>query len=262
MPRRSLSSCAVAGAGLFLALTAAGCATNRALDRALLAGPISQTNSQEVAEGYHVQCPDVLDLAVDLRPDIRGGRHQVGPDGCIGLGPAGRMRVEGLGLTEIAARIAMAAAVPRAAVQVRVADYRSQQVYVFGQVSGLQRAVPYCGPETVRDFLQRAGGIAPGAEPTELHVVRANVADGKRPEVFAVDLKAIVMKKDEHTNVRLEPFDQVFIGETRQSSYEKVIPPLFRPLYEALVNLDRPRQANPAPPAQSPGTTPSALARQ
>jgi protein involved in polysaccharide export with SLBB domain len=262
MPRRSLSTCAVAGAGLFLAIAMAGCATNRALDRALLSGPISSANSQEVAEGYRVQCPDVLDLVVDLRPDFRAGRYQVGPDGCIGLGPADRLRVEGLGLAEIAARIATATAVPRAAVQVRVAEYRSQQVYVFGQVTGLQRAVPYCGPETVRNFLQRAGGIAPGAEPTELHVVRANVADGKRPEVFAVDLRAIVLKKDERTNVRLEPFDQVFIGETRQSSYEKVIPPLLRPLYEALVNLDHQRQAEPVPPAQSPGATPSALARQ
>jgi len=246
---------------LLLAALLSGCATNRNLDRALLA-PNPSAN-REVANGYHVQCPDVLDVTADFRPDIPAGRRVVGPDGCIDLGIAGRVRVEGLSPAQIAVRVAVAAAVPAATVQVRIAEYKSQQVYVFGQVTGLQRAVPYQGPETIRDFLQRAGGLAPGAEPSEVHVIRANVADGKRPEVFVIDLKAIVMKHDERTDIRLEPFDEVFIGETRQSSYEKAIPPLLRPLYETLVNLDRPKQGDtPAPPSADPATPGGSLARR
>jgi protein involved in polysaccharide export with SLBB domain len=248
----------MAGAGLGVALLSSllsGCAANRNLDRALLA---QSTSNREVAERYRVQCPDVLEVVTDFRPDFPAGRRVVGPDGCIELGPVGRLRVEGLCAAQIATRVAAAAAIPAAAVQVRIVEYKSQQVYVFGQVTGMQRAVPYQGPETVRDFLQRAGGLAPGAEPNEVHVIRANVADGKRPEVFTVDLKAIVMKHDERTNLRLEPFDQVFIGETRQSSYEKAVPPILRPLYEALVNLDRAAPptgtqpgGDPAPPSGS-----------
>jgi protein involved in polysaccharide export with SLBB domain len=237
-----------------------GCATNRNLDKELLA-PKPSAN-REVANGYHVQCPDVLEVAADFRPDIPAGRRVVGPDGCIDLGPAGRVRVEGMSPAQIAARMAVAAAVPVATVRVRVAEYRSQRVYVFGQVTGLQRAVPYQGPETIRDFLQRAGGLAPGAEPSEVHVVRANVADGKRPEVFAVDLKAIVMQHDERTNIRLDPFDEVFIGETRQSSYEKAIPPILRPLYERLVNMDRPKQGDGVPPAGDATPLGASLARR
>jgi protein involved in polysaccharide export with SLBB domain len=229
-----------------LSVPLSGCATNRTLDRELLAH--TPPTSGEIASGYHVQCPDVLDITADFRPDIPAGRRVVNPDGCIDLGPAGPVRVEGLTPTQIAAAVAGAAAVPPAAVKVRVVDFKSQQVYVFGQVTGQQRAVTYQGPETIRDFLQRAGGLAPGAEPNEVRVIRGNVADGKHPEVFTVDLKAIVLKHDDKTNIRLEPFDQVFIGESRESSYEKVIPPILRPLYETLVNMDRPGQPDSAAP--------------
>jgi protein involved in polysaccharide export with SLBB domain len=235
-----------------------GCATNRNIDRALLA--TNTAASSEVANGYHVQCPDVLEITADFRPDIPPGRRVIGPDGCIDLGRAGRLRVEGHTPAQIAAAVATAAAVPRATVQVRVVEFKSQQVYVFGQVTGQQRAVPYQGPETIRDFLQRVGGLAPGAEPNELHVIRANVADGKRPEVFTVDLKAIVLKREERTNIRLEPFDQVIIGETRESSYEKVVPPILRPLYETLVNMDRPGQRDAATPVADPPAAAASLA--
>jgi polysaccharide biosynthesis/export protein len=228
-----------------------GCAANRSLDRALLA---QSPSNRDVVERYHVQCPDVLEIVTDFRPDFPAGRRVVGPDGCIELGPVGRVRVEGLSAAQIATRVAAAAAVPAAAVQVRVVEYKSQQVYVFGQVTGTQRAVAYQGPETIRDFLQRVGGLAPGAEPSEVHILRANVADGKRPEVFTVDLRAIVMQHDERTNLRLEPFDEVFIGETRQSSYEKAIPPILRPLYEALVNLEPAGQRDGVTPRGGDGT--------
>src|SRR5262245_3947370 len=63
---------------LFLAALLTGCATNRPLDRALLAH--NAQPSREVTEGYRVQCPDVLEVATDFRPDIPSGRRVVGAD--------------------------------------------------------------------------------------------------------------------------------------------------------------------------------------
>jgi protein involved in polysaccharide export with SLBB domain len=135
--------------------------------------------------------------------------------------------------------VAAAAEVAPAAVHVRVAEYNSQQVYLFGEVIGLHRAVPYRGPETVLDLLQRAGGLTPEAAAGDVHVIRAHVIDGRRPEVFHIDLRAITLKKDESSNVRLQPFDQVYVGQTRQAVLDRCLPPWLRPAYQALVGLRR-----------------------
>ena len=74
--------------------------------------------------------------------------------------------------------------------------------------------------------------------------VRSHLADDHRPEVFHVNLEAIVLKRDERTNVRLLPFDQVYVGETRQAVVERVVPPWFRPLYRTLTNTRLPRSAD------------------
>jgi protein involved in polysaccharide export with SLBB domain len=125
-------------------------------------------------------------------------------------------------------------ALPADYVDVRLAEFRSQCLYLFGEVNGLQRSVPYRGQETVLDLLQRVGGITPGAAPEEVYVVRSRVLDGQRPEVFHVDLRAIVVNHDAKTNVRLEPFDQVYVGATRRARLEKCIPPWLRPLFHAV----------------------------
>src|SRR5438552_3184507 len=125
-------------------------------------------------------------------------------------------------------------------VRVRLADFKSQQIYLFGPGAGVQRTVAYQGPETVLDLLQRTGGIAPGAAPGEVYVVRSHVADGKPPEVFHIQLQAIVRSQDERTNLRLQPFDQLHIGESRRSSLVKCFPRWLQPMYESMCGLRRP----------------------
>lgn len=220
-------------AGLFLCLLAGCCLGRPHLDRALLADSGREERNLGVAERYLVACPDVLDVAVAGRPEL-SGRHTVQADGQIVLGPLGRLRVEGLTVPEIAARVAEETEAPPAAVRVAVAEYNSQQIYLVGAVTGLQRAVPYEGPETVLDLLQRVGGITPGAAPGEVHVLRCGVADGRAPQLYHIDLAAIVLKGDQRTNLRLQPFDQVSVGESRPSSYARCIPPCLRSVYDAI----------------------------
>jgi protein involved in polysaccharide export with SLBB domain len=161
----------------------------------------------------------------------------VAPDGRINLGALGEPRVEGQTVAEIARTVAELANVPPERVHVRVAEYNSQQVYLFGEVNGLQRSVPYQGEESVADLLRRAGGITSGAAPAKVHVIRPRVVDGRAPLVYPVDLEAIVMSKDQATNVSVQPFDQIYVGETPRSSMEKCVPPLFRPIYQAICGL-------------------------
>jgi protein involved in polysaccharide export with SLBB domain len=248
------------GLGLLAAALglAAGCVSGRSrFERALLADRTPAAHG-DAAALYAVHCPDVLELNVVGRPEW-DGRRRVGPDGFIGLGDAGPLCVDGLRPAEVAAAVARRAGVPPERVHVRVAAFNSQQVYLFGEVAGSQRAVPYQGPETVLDLLQRVGGLSPAAAPTDVQVVRAHVADGKTPEVFQVDLAAIVVKHDQQSNVRLLPFDQVYVGQSRRSTYVPAVPPWLRPLYNALVGMWRPN-AGTKPPADKDAKAPAAPA--
>jgi protein involved in polysaccharide export with SLBB domain len=229
---------AVAALTVGLAL-AAGCAANRpALDRALQADTGAPARNQGVCDCYLVACPDVLAVRVERRPAL-SGNQTVGVDGRIEFGSLGPLRVEGRSLPDCTRLLAEAAGVPAAQVQVQVAEFRSQQIYLDGPGVGPQRTVAYEGPETVVDLLRRAGGVGAGSAPNDVYVVRAHVDDGKQPEVFHIDLRAILEKREQTTNLRLQPFDQVYIGETNQSSLLKTIHPLLRPLYGALSGLRR-----------------------
>jgi len=85
---------------------------------------------------------------------------------------------------------------------VRVATYKSEQIFLIGQVAGSQSVVPYQGPETVVDLLRRVGGLTPGAAPDDVYVVRSRMVEGRRPEVFRVQLRALA-RAAMHGNVRI-----------------------------------------------------------
>ncbi len=136
------------------------------------------------------------------------------------------------------------AVVPPGGVSVRVVEYRSQLLYLVSDGPGPQRVVPYQGPETVVEFLQRVGGLSSRCAPTTIQVIRAHVADGGKPEVIPVDLSAILLKQDQRTNVTLQSFDQVFIGQSRQSNILSCCPPWFQPLYKKLCGIARRERRN------------------
>jgi polysaccharide biosynthesis/export protein len=207
---------------------AAGCAAR--LDRALLADHNPAAHLANPEAKYCVHCPDVLEMTV---PGWIG-QQAIGPDGNVHPGGGAVVRVEGQTPPEVVRHIAEALRVDPAAVRVHVSAFNSQLIYVHGEVAGLQRAVPYQGPETVLDLLQRVGGIAPGAAPGDIRVVRERVAEGRSEEVFHVDLDAILHRGDQATNVRLEPFDQVYVGQSTPHCIACCLPPWLRAVCQAV----------------------------
>jgi protein involved in polysaccharide export with SLBB domain len=179
------------------------------------------------ATAYTVACPDVLEVSIRGRSDL-SGPVVVDPDGRLAPGALPRLEVEGATPEEVAVRVADVLSVARPEVRVRVAEHHSRHLFLFGQVQGLRHALPYQGPETVTELLHRTGGLTPGAALSEVHVVRPNVAAGKRPEVFPIDLEAILLKHDRRSDLTLEPGDQIYVGETLRSSWCRCLPPWLR----------------------------------
>jgi protein involved in polysaccharide export with SLBB domain len=210
---RRTSACALA---LGLAAGLAGCA---AAPACYCRG---SSNSGPNA-GYTLACPDVLEIAAGTERDVTG-RLTVDPDGTIRLGTDGRLRVEGLTAGEVAGQLAAVLGVNRSEIHVHVIEFASRQVFLCGPEAGRERAAPYQGPETVVEFIRRMGGLSQDAQPREVYVVRPNVAAGRRPQVFHVDLEAILVRGDHATDVRLEEYDQVYVGETERAVLAKYLP--------------------------------------
>lgn len=224
--------------GLALGLLA-GCAANHAqIEQAVLSSRPAPAHLHAVADEYHVRCPDVLRVDIDRLPQY-SSVQRVGPDGRINLGDAGRPCVDGETVPQIVRTVAETVSVEPTHVHIAVAQYNSQYLYLIGQVAGLQRAVPYQGPETVLDLLHRVGGLTPAAAPRDIRVIRPHVAEGKAPEVFTIDLAAIALRNEADTNIILEPYDQVHIGQSRRSSFADCLPPWLRPIYQRACGMKR-----------------------
>lgn len=211
-----------------------GCTSNpnrSSVEKNLLTERASSDHLRDVQNAYLVGCPDVLQIHIQGR-DEQSGTFTVGPDGHIHLGGYGSVRVEGLTLPAIGQVVGDKMGVRSELVHVRIVEFASRHLILVGEVIGRHRSVTYQGNETVLDVLQRVGGITPGAEPTEIYVVRSHIGDLQRPEVFHVDLQAIVLNRNHQTNIRVQPYDQIFVGETRQARIEKCVPPWCRPVYQ------------------------------
>jgi protein involved in polysaccharide export with SLBB domain len=99
--------------------------------------------------------------------------------------------------------------------------------------------VPYQGPERVVELLKRVGGLTGGAELANVYLIRSHVTEGKSPEVFRVDVAAIVMRGDQSTNYYVQPFDEISVGERSSSSFGRSLPPWFLPIYQAFFGLEK-----------------------
>ena len=218
--------------GLFLLPLAAGCADLRA---ARLPPPAPAAGPPPAA--YRVGCPDVLAVSYADHPDW-DCVASVDVDGGLPLGPPGKPRVAGLTADAARDEVARLAAVDPTRVTVRVADPRAGRVFVTGPDNGRIRAVPYRGPEPVLDFLARTGAVPPhAARLTDVYVVRPNVAAGAPPEVFHVDAGAVLLDGDPSTNIPLRASDEVYVGETRRASFDRLLPDWVRPLYRRAAGL-------------------------
>ena len=204
-----------------------GCLISRdRLHKSLLADKNPAAHSRDLEAHYQIRPPDVLALEIQGRPADSGPRP-VGLDGRITLHGDARVLVEGKTTPDIAREVALRLGLPPGAVGVEVKEHASQSLYLFGEVGDKHHVVDYRGPETILDLLQRIGGTTPGAALGDVRVVRAHVADGKPPEVFHVNLRAILHEKDLQSNIRLEPFDRVHVGQSNTERMACFMPPWF-----------------------------------
>ncbi len=132
--------------------------------------------------------PDVLEVRFIEHAQL-DCLASVDVDGTIDLGDYGRPIVERCTIEEARQRIANTVGAPLSKVTVKLRQARSQFVYLNGPDRQRMRLVPYAGPETVLEFLNRLE-IPITPEMSSVVVLRGNVAGGGAAEVLRVDLQA------------------------------------------------------------------------
>ena len=218
---------------LVLLLPAVGCADLSAVRRV---PPLPAPVAPDLA-AYRIGCPDVLEIAFAERPEW-DCIAAVDVDGCVQLGGAGSIAVQGLTSPEARLAIAEATTLSPSGVLVAVAVPRSGKVFITGPDNKRIRAVAYPGPTPVLDFLQIAGSIHPKeSKLNDVYIVRPNVVANAPPKIFHVDVEAVLLDGDPTTNVSVESSDHVFVGETRRASFARLLPNWIRPAYQQLVGL-------------------------
>jgi protein involved in polysaccharide export with SLBB domain len=224
--------------GAFVGALLAGCSDTQFLRQTCPtpADPKAAAEAPAPSVAYQVGCPDVLEVAFRDHPEWNA-IAVVDVDGRLPLEKPGNPRVDGRTLQQIRTDLAALARCPPEKVSVALAAPRSGRVIVYGPVRGRARAVPYQGPEPVIDFLKRIGGLPPGSKLNQVYVIRPNVAAATRPQVFSVNVAAVLVDGDPRTNVALLPDDQVYVGETRQSSLSRLMPDWLGTVYRRATGL-------------------------
>ncbi len=198
--------------------------------------PVAAAYAPQPDAAYRVGYPDALAVSFDDFSDWNAV-VTVDLDGRLPLQRPGCPRVEGMTLDEVRRELASLAGTRPDRVTVRLVSPRASRVYVHGPIRGRSRVVPYQGPEPVIDMLKRIGGLPPGTKLSQVYVVRPNVANGKPPEVFRVDVADVLLGKDQTTNVVLLPSDAVYVGETTRSVFSRVLPDWLGPIYRRCLGL-------------------------
>lgn len=228
MPRMKIYSCLIA---LIALLITAGCVqqpVREAPKSAQTPSPAGQSAAQAEdppsAQEYLLGPGDIVRVTVYNNPDLTT-EAEISQRGTLSFPLVGEVKVGGLSRASAEKTIATAlnkgGFVPNAHVNILVAQYRSQQVSVIGEV---QKPGKYPIHQTVNltDLIAMAGGVSPKGG----HMVTIiRKESGGRTAQYLVNFKKLMAEPDPARNVQIMGDDVVYVapasvfyiyGEVRQ----------------------------------------------
>jgi polysaccharide export outer membrane protein len=185
--------------------------------------PVAGMTLDEVREavkktvGYRIKDP-VVHVALGqsrAMQQIRG-EHLVRPDGTIGLGTYGSVRVVGLTLAQARSAIEehLSNYLQKPEISVDVFAYNSKTYYVIFDLGGLGQQVyrlPVTGSDTVLDAIGQVSGLTAVSSKYHLWVARPSQACAQCDQVLPVDWVGITTRGRTESNYQLLPGDRLYV---------------------------------------------------
>lgn len=164
-------------------------------------------------DSYRLSPPDGILIVSRRVPEINNHRETIRPDGKITLPLLGSVFVAGKTVEEVSAELREMAGryYEDADVTVRVSDFNSKRIFVFGEV-GRPGIYPYTGANTVLQTLSMAQPTRL-ADATRIHILRPT-GDGKVAKRMSIDLDKMVKEGDVALNAMLQEGDIIYVQPT------------------------------------------------
>lgn len=178
---------------------------------------INEPRPVVTATEYRMAPPDTVQIYSKRIREIHRHSESISPDGKINLPLLGRIYVAGKTTEEVEAELQVLAQeyYEDADVSVRVINYASKKIFVFGEVS---RPGPYTynGANTVLATMSQAQPTRL-ADPSKILVLRPN-EDGEMIRKMTVDLNKMVKHGDTLLNAVMEEGDIIYVPPTPLAS--------------------------------------------
>jgi len=222
---------ATAAATLLLAVLIAvgGCSQKHYADySAFLQEPRPLVSSST----YRIMPPDIIQIDAEHVREIHGHREQVRADGRLTLPLLGSVYVAGKTPEEVGQELETMSRryYDDAEVTLRVVSYRSQKIFVFGEVS-IAGAYPYTGANTVLAMLATAQPTRL-ANTSRIHIHRPD-RNGELTRHMTIDLDKMVRRGDMSLNAVLEEGDIIYVPPTGFASVGLALQQLLLPIQPA-----------------------------
>jgi polysaccharide export outer membrane protein len=171
--------------------------------------PVLSPAPPKASEDFTIGPEDVLQIAVWHEPELTNSKAVVRPDGKIGVALLGDIQASGLTTEQLKQTLTLkwARYVAKPEVSVVVLEIHSQTVHVMGSVA---RPGAYIlgGPLTVVELLARAGGLAEGAKPAQIAIMRSKAGQTER---IPFNYKAFMKGEKMQSNIQLKNGDLVVV---------------------------------------------------
>jgi polysaccharide biosynthesis/export protein len=163
------------------------------------------------------------------------GEHLVRPDGTVGLGTYGNVRVVGLTLTQAKQVIEMHLSkyVQQPEIAVDVASYNSKVFFVIydGAGNGQQIVMlPCTGNDTVLRAIAQLNGLPPLSSKFHLWIARPSPVEAGRELIMPIDWIAITTRGQSKTNYQLLPGDRLYVSGNKLIATNTYLAQLIAPL--------------------------------
>ena len=206
-----------------------GCAVNNADMLHFLREHENDASSIE----YRVGIPDSVAISAPRISEINGHSQRIQPNGKINLQLLGEVKITGLTVKEIGAKleVLLSRFYVDPKVTVRVVGYASKTLYIHGEVDSAG-ARPYTGRDTLLDAVL-ASGISFRSWTSRTKVIRP--AYGDTPvRTIEGDIDRMLKTGDWSQNVLLEPNDIVYVPPTPAAWLTHRVNELLFPIYPAV----------------------------